>query len=70
MKNTVRRQVKDFIRSNETMVNIINYLFTCDYSVNEIVEMLVKNFGCNRQLVVDTLWVDFGMEMSPFANRI
>ena len=70
MKRTLKRQINEFVKKGETMVNIINYLFTCDYSPAEIVEMLVKDFKCDRHLLKDTFYNDFGMDMSLYVMWI
>ena len=69
MKNTLKRQIKEMIEKNETIVNVINYLFTCDYEATEIIKMLVKHFDCKEQLLKDVFAVDFGIEFSPFINE-
>ena len=65
ISTTLKRQLNDFINNGETLVNIINYLFTCDYEAAEIIRILVHNFGCKEQLLKDVLAVDFGIEFSP-----
>lgn len=60
--NNLKKQINEMIRKNETIVNIINFLFTCDYSVEEVAKILVNEFGCKEQLVRDVFWVDFGMD--------
>lgn len=64
ISKTIKRQVKDFINQNETLVNIINYLFTCDYTEREIIKILVKHFGCQKQLLIDIFRVDFDIELN------
>ncbi len=68
ISKTVKRQIKDFINRGETLVYIINYLFTCDYTATEIVKILVRNFKCQEQLLRDVFEVNFGIEFSPFVN--
>ena len=63
LTNTIKRQVAEMINRDETIVNIINYLFTCDYCPLEVVDFLVNDFKCNRRLVGDVMYVDFGMDM-------
>lgn len=62
MTRTLRRQLHTMINNGETLVNIINYLFTCDYEVNEIINILTsKGFNCKKELLLDTLFEDFGL---------
>lgn len=68
ISRTLKNQIKDFINQGKTVIEIINYLFTCDYSATEVVKILVKNFGCQEQLIKDVLKVDFGIEFSPFVT--
>ena len=66
MTRNLRKQLHEMIDRGETLVNIINYLFTCDYDVNEILTILTgRGFNCQKQLLVDTLFEDFGIELSP-----
>lgn len=65
------KQVNDYINKCETLVNIINYLFTCDCSVNEIINTLTaKPFNFQKQLIIDVLKVDFDIEITPFIDLI
>lgn len=69
MTRSLRNQLHDFINHGETLVNVINYLFTCDYEEDEIIEMLTgRGFNCNREILIDTFVVDFGMDRSKFEN--
>lgn len=60
---TIISQVQDFINSDESLVNIINYLFTCDCTPDEVIRLLVDRFDCQEVLVKDTLADDFGIEV-------
>lgn len=62
MTNNLKRQVKQMIRRNETIVNIINYLFTCDCNIIEIVDLLVNEFDFKPQLIKNVFREDFGMD--------
>ncbi len=65
MKRNLRNQIHSMINRGETLVNIINYLFTCDYNVNEILNILTsRGFNCKKELLIDTLFEDFGIEVS------
>ena len=66
----LKEQIKSFINQGESLVSIINYLFTCDYTAIEIVKILVTYFDCKEQLIRDVLEVNFGIEFSPFTNLI
>lgn len=68
ISKNLKEQIKAFIRQGETLVNIINYLFTCDYTETETFKILVKHFGCDEQLLKDVFIVDFGIEFSPYFN--
>ena len=67
MTRNLRNQLHAMINSGETLVNIINFLFTCDYEAIEIINILTsKGFNCKKELLIDTLYEDFGIEMSRF----
>jgi hypothetical protein len=67
MTRNLRTQLHSMINSGETLVNVINYLFTCDYEVIDILNILTsKGFNCKRELIADTLHDDFGIEICPF----
>jgi hypothetical protein len=61
ISTTLKRQVNDFINQGATLVDIINYLFTCDYGVEEIIQILVDHFNCKRVLVRDTFFEYWGV---------
>lgn len=61
MTRNLRGQLHDMINRGETLINIINFLFTCDYNVEQILDFLTsKGFNCKRELLIDTLCDDFG----------
>ena len=68
ISKTLKGQIKQFINQGESLVYIINYLFTCDYTATEIVKILVSNFNCQEQLLKDVFKVDFDIEFSPIVN--
>ena len=62
MTRNLRNQIHSMINRGETLVNIINYLFTCDYDAFEVIEILTsKGFNCKKELLIDVLVVDFEM---------
>lgn len=68
ISKTLKGQIKQFVDQGESIVYIINYLFTCDYTATEIIKILVSNFSCQEQLLKDVFKVDFGIEFSPLVN--
>lgn len=68
MTRNLRNQIHSMINRGETLVTIINYLFTCDYNVNEVLNILIgKGFNCKRELLIDTLCENFGIELSSLV---
>ena len=62
MTRNLRKQLHSMINRGETLINIINFLFTCDYTELEIIEMLTSDgFNCQKELLIDVLVDDFGI---------
>lgn len=70
MKKAVINNIKAQINRGESVVDIINYLFTCDYEATEIMKVLVHKFGCQEQLLRDVFKVNFDIEFSPFISVV
>lgn len=61
MTKNLRNQLHSMINRGDSLVDVINYLFTCDYSAEQILDILTgKGFNCRRDLLIDTLVEKFG----------
>lgn len=63
LSKTTKRQVNEFIEQGQSIMEIINYLFVCDYEATDILNILVKNFKCNATLVKDVFCCDYEIKL-------
>ena len=64
MTNITRKQVKDFIENGKSLVYIIDYLYTLDYTEEQMFKALTgRGFNCNRELLADTFAKSFGVRI-------
>lgn len=66
MTNTLKRQINTMIKNNNSLIDIINYLFTCDYSVFKIIHILTTNFNINEQEIITILKKYFNIEIQQY----
>lgn len=64
MKNTVfhnqhKKMVNQFIKEGKSLVYVINYLFSCCYNVNDVIDILTNRYHCRLDLLLDTLETDY-----------
>lgn len=58
MSGTLRNQIFSFIRQGYGIIDLINFLFTCDYNRKEIKEIL-SEFGFSNKAITETLKANF-----------
>lgn len=59
MTNNLRRQIADILNRGEGLIAAINFLMTCDYNKQEIVKMLVEEFGYEFNEVTDIIFNNY-----------
>lgn len=61
MTKNLRNQLHSMINRGDNLVDVLNYLFTCDYNLKEIIDILTgRGFNCRQDLLIDTLVEKFG----------
>lgn len=68
MKNTVfhnqhKKMVNQFIKEGKSLVYVINYLFSCCYNVNDVIDILTNRYHCRLDLLLDTLETDYNLSI-------
>ncbi len=64
----MKKHVNDMINRNESITNIINYMFVCDCSAVQIVKQLVNEFNYDEIEIREILKNEFNVEFSQFVT--
>jgi hypothetical protein len=67
MTTNLKNQIKSMLKTNKNLVDVINFLITCEYDFYQILCILVDNFNFSEKEIIKVFDQNFDVQFSTLS---